>query len=506
MAPLPDGTTLGIPVSSTKVRFTIQTQSGPRGKAKRSSLKKGRFLVSDAEVSLVTSRRRLFQRPVETKRTFARSQMFDARAEGHRVHFDVHGADGIEQVVLTTFRNGVARRIVRQLPTQLTPAREAERVALASYAERIVALTPNTWVTYALIAINLLVFMAMSASGVGVMSPNAAMTVDWGTNFGPQTLSGQWWRLLTSVFVHFGLFHILLNLFTLYQIGRLAERLYGSARFLGLYLFAGVTGSLTSVFWHPTVNSAGASGAIFGVFGALLVFVLKYRHELPASIARQQRISLSILIAYNLFYGFTQQGIDNGAHLGGLAGGILLGLALARPLSEPARSQRARSSTLLSCALALVVSGAATYRLLEVRDANREELRFVTLVQALGPGAAKISAEGVALMRGLTDTRTEKDQTIRTLAQDVIPQWDKLYASFEQIHLEQRSTHVELRAAILDYLDDNRKLYRLAIELIRQDPTPDPATEAQIAVVTRDMVAHAAAIKGFASTKDSGRQ
>lgn len=367
------------------------------------------------------------------------------------------------------------------------------------------AMSATPWVTYSLIAINLLVFIAMSASGVGVMSPNAAMTVDWGTNFAPQTLSGQWWRLLTSVFVHFGLFHVLLNMVTLYQIGRLAERLFGSAHLLGLYLFAGITGSLTSVFWHPTVNSAGASGAIFGVFGALLVFVLKYRHELPVSIAKRQRTSLLILIGYNLVYGFTQPGIDNGAHLGGLAGGILLGLALARPLGEPARSRLARRSTVASCALVLLVLGAAAYRLMEVRDDSRQELQFVTLVRGLGTEAKKVSDEGVALMRGPTGTRTEKDETIRRITQDVIPQWERLYASFEHVHLQQRSAHVELRGAILDYLNDNRTLYRLAIELIKQDPTPDPATQAQLVAVTQNMAAHAAAIKRFAPVQEQDR-
>ncbi|WPP01777.1 rhomboid family intramembrane serine protease [Pseudomonas sp. HR96] len=189
---------------------------------------------------------------------------------------------------------------------------------------------PATWVTYTLIAVNTLVFLAMCASGVGVMSPNAAMTLEWGSNFGPLTLSGEWWRLITSMFVHFGLLHLLLNMVTLYQVGRLTERLYGSWRLLGLYLFAGITGSLTSIFWHPTINSAGASGAIFGVFGGLLVYMLKYRHQLPAATAKRQLTSILILIGYNLFFGFTQQGIDNGAHLGGLAGGLLLGLALSR--------------------------------------------------------------------------------------------------------------------------------------------------------------------------------
>lgn len=474
-----------------KIRFSVQ----PRG-GRRSSQRKGQVRISDEDVCLVTSSRKLFKRPVEARQVIARSQIFDARAEGNRLLFDVHGADGIQQVVLTTFRGSVARRLLHALPTQMTPARAAEQEALASYSERIVALTPVTWVTYVLIGINVLVFLAMCAAGVGVMSPNAAMTVSWGTNFGPYTLSGQWWRLMTSVFIHFGLFHLLLNMITLYQVGRLAERLFGSGRLLGLYLFAGFTGSLVSITWHPSVNSAGASGAIFGVFGALLAFVLRFRRELPASLAKQQRTMILALIGYNLFYGFTQQhSIDNGAHLGGLVGGLLMGWTLSRPLSEPARSLNARSSIAVSCALALMVLGASAYRLMSVRETHRQELQFDSLVRALGPEAAKASKEGVALLHSPTATQGERDQVIRRIEQEVVPQWEALHAGFEGVHLEQGSVHGSLRAAILKYLDDNQKIYQLAVVSLGKGSEVDAATEAQFKGLTDDLLAQAAEIK-----------
>lgn len=357
----------------------------------------------------------------------------------------------------------------------------------------------RTWVTWTLIAINTLVFLAMCASGVGVMSPNAAMTLDWGSNFGPQTLSGQWWRLFTSVFVHFGLFHLLLNMITLYQVGRLTERLYGSARLLGLYLFAGVTGSLASIFWHPGVNSAGASGAIFGVFGGLLVYMLKYRQHLPG--AKRQLSSILILIGYNLFYGFSQQGIDNGAHLGGLAGGLLLGLSLARPPGEPTGSPSSRRSALLSWALALLVLGAATTRLVSVREGYQQQLRFESALQALGPSSTQANQQGVALLRSPADTQARREDSKRKIAEQVLPQWQALYASFSAATLPDGSSWSPLRQAILEYLDDNRKLYRLAIVLIDQGDHPNAETEAQFVAVTQDLVAHTALIKRLAPVK-----
>ncbi|NBB11219.1 rhomboid family intramembrane serine protease [Pseudomonas sp. SLFW] len=360
--------------STTKVRFAVQPKRGKRGVTRLSTQTNGRLDFTFDAVELSKSKRRLFRRPVETKWTFARSQIFDARITGVEVFFDVHTPEGIQQVIVIPAKRGLARTIFEQLPTRMTPARAEEQAALDQHAERIKTLTPITWVTYALIAINLLVYLAMCAGGVGVMAENVALTVGWGTNYGPQTLSGEWWRLLSSVFVHFGLFHFAFNMVSLYLMGRLAERLYGSARFLALYLFAGLTGSLVSVLWHPINNSAGASGAIFGVFGALLVFLLKYRRELPTSIAVQQRTSILVLIGYNLFSGFTHHGIDNGAHLGGLAGGMLIGFTLARSLNEPARSKTALRSLIVSGVLALTVLGASLYVLTEIREAIGVEL------------------------------------------------------------------------------------------------------------------------------------
>lgn len=98
-----------------------------------------------------------------------------------------------------------------------------------------------------------------------------------------------------------------------------------------IYFAAGLSGSLTSALWNPQVNSAGASGAIIGVFGAILAWFLRADHQVPASVIRQQRTSGIVFILINLGYGATQSGIDNAAHLGGLVAGLLLGWLLARP-------------------------------------------------------------------------------------------------------------------------------------------------------------------------------
>ena len=141
------------------------------------------------------------------------------------------------------------------------------------------------------------------------------------------------------MFLHFGLLHIALNMWVLIALGPQVERLFGSACYLLLYLFSGLCGSVASLWWHPGINSAGASGAIFGVIAGLLAFTLNPATRLPASITGNQRTSALVFIFYNLANGFGHQGIDNACHVGGLLGGLLMGWLLAQPwIPKPGRS------------------------------------------------------------------------------------------------------------------------------------------------------------------------
>jgi rhomboid protease GluP len=202
--------------------------------------------------------------------------------------------------------------------------------------QRLPARTP---VTYALVAINVAVFAAMAASGAGIFEPNGEVHVKWGSNLVPVTVDGEWWRLGTSMFLHFGLVHLLVNMWVLYANGRMVERMFGSGRYLMLYLFAGLTGSLASAAWHPATNSAGASGAIFGVLGGMMAFLVAKKSRVPREVLRAQGRSIAAFAMYNIVFGFTYPGIDNAAHLGGAVGGFLMGLALARPLTVEARAE-----------------------------------------------------------------------------------------------------------------------------------------------------------------------
>ena len=156
-----------------------------------------------------------------------------------------------------------------------------------------------------------------------------------GANSGPLVAHGEYWRLVASMFLHIGFVHLLVNGWALYQLGTLFEVWLGSGRLLLVYFAAGIAGSLASAFLSHANLSAGASGAIFGVMGALIAFLLRRRSALTAA-GRSILGQLAMWAVINVVLGFTIRGIDNAAHLGGCAAGFLLGLTFReRPAVQP---------------------------------------------------------------------------------------------------------------------------------------------------------------------------
>ncbi len=186
-------------------------------------------------------------------------------------------------------------------------------------------------VTPALIVLNVLVFLGMAATGVSLTEPTALQLVHWGANYGPLTVSGQGWRLLTACFLHIGFIHIAFNMYVLYQVGPFTERLFGPWRYLFVYLAAGIGGNVLGLVLHPNIVSAGASGAIFGVYGGLLAFLLRQRAIMRPDAAKSVAKSAIFFLGYNLVYGIVSPHTDLTAHLGGLVVGFVVGYALASP-------------------------------------------------------------------------------------------------------------------------------------------------------------------------------
>lgn len=176
-------------------------------------------------------------------------------------------------------------------------------------------------VTVSLIVVNVIVFILMYILGHG--SKDALTLIEFGAFQKELILQGQYYRLLTSAFLHIGVLHLLFNSYALYIIGRQLESFLGKTKFLIVYLVSAVSGSLLSMLF-PISISAGASGAIFGLLGSLLYFGYNYRVYL-GTVLKSQIIPLIII---NLLFGFLISGVNNAAHIGGLIGGILITMAL----------------------------------------------------------------------------------------------------------------------------------------------------------------------------------
>jgi rhomboid protease GluP len=188
-------------------------------------------------------------------------------------------------------------------------------------------------VTYIIFGTNILIFLLMGLAGG---SRNDLMLTGFGVKENFLIDQGEIWRLVTPIFLHIGPLHIFFNSYAIWVVGPLVEKLYGSARFTIIYVLTGIAGVAGSYWYHPDVPSAGASGAIFGLFGALLVFGFKYRSTIPPMFQRSVGKGVFPVIALNLFIGYMIPIIDSSAHVSGLIAGALLALII--PFKKPGSS------------------------------------------------------------------------------------------------------------------------------------------------------------------------
>jgi len=227
-------------------------------------------------------------------------------------------------------------------PLAIFPVRPVEK--------SLFSLTP--W----LIASNALVLVLMMLKGISPLDPTLEQLFRLGANFGPATLAdGEWWRILTANWLHSGLIHIGTNMWCLWVLGRNCELFYSTADYLCLYVLAGISSSLLSVAIHPTILSVGASGAVFGMAGVLLVTVNQsaLRPWLKPEVRKGVTMSTLKFTGLNLLIGAGLPMIDNAGHVGGLLAGLALGAIMGRRLeaSPEARFYRRAVSLLYLVAM-----------------------------------------------------------------------------------------------------------------------------------------------------------
>lgn len=185
-------------------------------------------------------------------------------------------------------------------------------------------------VTYTLIACSSVAYLFSALLSQSLVDMELQTLVDMGALYGPLTvLKGEWWRLLSAMFLHGGMTHLLMNMFSLYLVGRGAEMYFDTKSYLSIYFFSGLIGGLVSLYIHPVSVGVGASGAVFGVFGALAGFFLAHREKI-ASYSKAFMKDFTIIMVINLVIGLSIPSIDVSAHIGGLVIGFVGGFVLSK--------------------------------------------------------------------------------------------------------------------------------------------------------------------------------
>lgn len=283
--------------------------------------------------------------------------------------------------------------------------------------------TDGYFVTPILININLLIFSLMVISGVSFLDPDIESLLKWGGNFRALTLDGQWWRLLTSIFLHIGILHLLMNMYALIYIGLILEPYLGKTRFFIAYILAGIAASTASLWWHSNVVSAGASGAIFGMYGLFLALLTT--NLVDKSIQKAFLTSTLLFIVYSLLSGM-EKGVDNAAHIGGLVSGLAIGFAFVPSLKNPEDINLNKMITGLTTASVLTIC------MIVYKNSTNDMGRYIKDMERF------IAMESMALEVFMLSDNTPKNQILSELKDRGIYYWREnliLIEGFDELDL-----------------------------------------------------------------------
>jgi rhomboid protease GluP len=326
-----------------------------------------------------------------------------------------------------------------------------------------------TPLTYGILVLNALIYLVMTYAAGGNFLSNLVTGVDPATlvAFGAKTnellgQQGEWFRLITPIFIHGGLIHIASNSYALWIVGPQVERLYGSARFVLIYLLCGVAGVVGSYIGSillkrdPSVPSVGASGAIFGLFGVLAVFGYKYRHELPAAFRRGFGSGVLPVIVINLLIGFSVPFIDNSAHIGGLICGALAAILI--PYIAPGK-ERISSTGLVVLATCVVIVGYSFFRAWQVSSPHLSRR-----ASSIGSFLDSVNEANRVMQQSISADRdsTRTDELAKRLDQ-VAEKLDSTYAPDEATDAIRRNFAEVLRAQRKALLEQDPALRRSSL-------------------------------------------
>lgn len=335
-----------------------------------------------------------------------------------------------------------------------------------SLYDRLQSKASHVPVTLLLIGTNLLIFLLMLNAGACLWHSQTGVQLAWGANFGPATQDGEWWRLGTALFLHFGLIHLTMNLWALWDGGQLVERMYGQLRFILIYFGSGLSGNLLSLVNQGNqAVSGGASGAIFGVYGALIVFVWREQKQLDTHEFRWLFWGGLGFSAVSIILGLIIPGIDNSAHMGGLIAGCLLGFLLGRPLtqSNPWRWQdRSVAGTLLIGAIVLLATHipAPTYRWSDELAARHEISQFLS--EEVG-----IQTKWQDIIRQDRERSLSLNQLAERVENEITEYYDDSFEQFSQLQLSPGAPSAATLKSLRAYTEQKRDNAQALVNQLR---------------------------------------
>lgn len=370
--------------------------------------------------------------------------------------------------------------------------------------KKLKELTPIPWITYLLVAANVLIWGAAIMQGASIVQTPVDKLLLWGGNAASEVQRGEWWRLFTATFLHGGLMHLFMNMLGLVSIGILVERIYGHRLYILIYVGSGLMGSALSLHYSAqTAVSVGASGAIFGVTGALLVGVYQHRDRLPKTFSKNMISSMAIFIIYSLLQGFAKQGIDNAAHIGGLLGGAMLAFVLPERFNMEHYIATWKKKVVLGSALAaLMTAGLAMTAPLAAIDQRMMIEGQAALIEGMKDFDVAIKAmqKDQADVRSGTMTEREADDRSRSV---LAPLFRKVQQDFSRASLPENDPRLPL-------LNEMRQMNSLILETTEMasiyregSDKPEPADPQRMAEINAELGIVGARIQELSQTLKS---
>ena len=352
-------------------------------------------------------------------------------------------------------------RLIRTTLSLIHPWKDAAmrgRLECEPFRDALRARTRWAFVTPTLVLVNVTIFVYLS-SGAGAVD-DSEMLLRWGGNFGPRTTNGEWWRLVTSMFVHSQLVHLVVNVVALIQIGLILERLVGRFAFAAVYMAGGLFASLVSLSASPGAISAGASGAIFGLYGLLFassIWGMVHRSSVTIPLVALKRLAPAAAVF--TFYNMLNHRLEGEAELIGLLLGFFCGLVLVRRVSERTPPERLVTTAIATTA---VIVMACAVPLAGVTDVRPELDRIVAIEQRTA-GAYQSAVER------FRDGRVTAEMLAQLIERTIVPELqaaDVRLKTLDRVPLE----HQPLIASAEEYLKLRSQSWRLRAEGLRERP------------------------------------